>query len=77
MDSLTTGEAGRLARSSRKPSRSCLDDGRPLRPDDRCLFIEELAGKLAGLGPIGDGSLHLTIREIQRQYFGPPPDAAA
>jgi hypothetical protein len=49
---------------------------RPLRPAERRIFVEELAGKLAGQGVIGDGSLHLAIRDIQRRHFDPPMDAA-
>ena len=55
---------------------SIVEACRPLRPDDRRFFLEELAGKLAGQGTIGDGSLHLAICEIQRRHFDPPLDAA-
>jgi hypothetical protein len=41
---------------------------RPLRPNARCCFLEQLATRLVGPGTIDDSTLHAAIHEVQRQY---------
>ena len=50
---------------------------RPLAPVERGAFLTALQGLLAGRHDIGDGELHRVIRDLQRQYFRPPPGATA
>jgi hypothetical protein len=49
----------------------------PLAPDQRGPFLEALAGRLSGVGEIGDGAVHRAIRELQRDYFDPPIERGA
>jgi hypothetical protein len=44
----------------------------PLQPRDRSRFLEEIAGRLAGLDEIGDGTVGRVCRELQRSHFDPP-----
>jgi hypothetical protein len=50
---------------------------RPLRPDQRTVFVELLIAKLNGRREIGDGTLYQLCRELQRQLFSPPLDGRA
>jgi hypothetical protein len=45
---------------------------RPLLPRQRTAFLEMLAAKLNGRHEIGDGTIYLLCRELQREYFAPP-----
>jgi hypothetical protein len=44
---------------------------RPLLPAQRIAFLEMLAAKLNGRHEIGDGTIYLLCRELQREYFAP------
>jgi hypothetical protein len=45
---------------------------RLLPEEARAEFVRELAAILDG-GPVGDGQLWRTIRELQRRFWKPPP----
>ncbi len=45
---------------------------RPLLPRDRGSLLESVARELQDRPTIGDGSLHLIVRELQRRHFDPP-----
>ena len=40
---------------------------KPLRPNARCCFLEQLATRLVGPSIIDDSTLHAAINEVQRQ----------
>jgi hypothetical protein len=44
---------------------------RPLQAGDRPQFLEEIAGRLAGLNEIGDGTVARICRDLQRAYLVP------
>ena len=43
----------------------------PLAPEDRSLFLADVATALRGQA-LGDGAVFRVIREIQERYFHPP-----
>jgi hypothetical protein len=45
---------------------------RPLQPQDRDPFLQEVAGLLAGIVDPGDGDVTRAIRAVQRRHFDPP-----
>jgi len=45
---------------------------RPLRPDDRDAFLQEVANALAGCSEIGPGTVAKACRAAQRKFFDPP-----
>jgi len=45
---------------------------RPLRPDQRQLFLNELASVLGHYSGLGPGVLHRLCRDLQRRFFDPP-----
>ena len=44
----------------------------PLPLADRGPFLEAVAQRLRGLEELGDGILHRTIAQTQREFFDPP-----
>jgi hypothetical protein len=44
----------------------------PLQPHVRSQFLEAVAGRLAGFGEVGDGTVSRACRDLQRAYFDPP-----
>jgi hypothetical protein len=50
---------------------------RPLQAHERVAFTNALAALLAGRHEVGDGELGRMIRDLQRQYFRPPPGPIA
>jgi hypothetical protein len=49
-----------------------FDAARPLRVEDRDLFLQEVASLLAGIADPGDGDVARAIRTVQRKHFDPP-----
>jgi hypothetical protein len=48
---------------------------RPLQAHEQTAFLTALAALLAWRNKIGDGQLWRVLRDLQREYFVPPPDA--
>ena len=44
---------------------------RPLAPDLRSPFLAAVAHALRGV-PVGDGSVHRIICDVQKEFFDPP-----
>jgi hypothetical protein len=51
-----------------------LDAAKPLPPDRRGAFLNDVADALATAGEIGPGSLHRVIRVCAAKHFDPPRD---
>jgi hypothetical protein len=48
-----------------------MDAAKPLPPRQRAAFLETVAVALCGQ-PIGDGTVHRVVAQVQRQFFDPP-----
>jgi len=46
---------------------------RPLQVAERAAFMAALEALFTGRSGVGDGELGRTLRDLQRQYFQPPP----
>ena len=57
-------------------SLAIIHASRPLQPQDRAKFLDELQGRLIDRSEIGDGELHRVLRELQRKYLRPPEQTA-
>ena len=45
---------------------------RPIAPDRRDAFVQEVANSLARCGELGPGVVHRVVAQAQRQHFDPP-----
>jgi hypothetical protein len=45
---------------------------RPLTPDARAAFFEEVAQEISRHPVLGDGLLYRTIMQVQRRHYDPP-----
>jgi hypothetical protein len=46
---------------------------RPIAPDRRDAFLQQIADELGKLGDqLGPGAVHRVVRAVQRSYFDPP-----
>jgi hypothetical protein len=49
-----------------------MNAARPLPPQDRDRFLQDIANELAGLPMLGDGAVYRAITTVQRRHFDPP-----
>ena len=49
---------------------------RPLQPQERAAFLDELKARLANRSEVGDGELFRAMRELQRKHLKPPERTA-
>ena len=60
---------------SDKQQLAVINVTRPLQAGKKTAFLTALQDQLAGRTEVGDGELHRTLKDLQRQHFRPPADA--